>query len=89
MFPTFNFNLLCLLHPSLLHLSTFDPFAIARTNTFMPYEFIHGLAAGNVFKQASAAVQIMNVKPGEYKGKATYELTLREIRGNDSIITTQ
>lgn len=69
-------------------LSTFDPFAIARTNTFVPYEFIQGTTAGNIFKMASTGVQIMSIKPGEHKGKATWELTLRVIRGNDSIITT-
>jgi hypothetical protein len=71
------------------NLSTFDPFAIARTNIFVPYEFIQGLSAGKIFKQASSGVQIMSIKPGEHKGKATYELTLREIRGNDSVLTTQ
>jgi hypothetical protein len=69
-------------------LSTFDPFAIARSNVLLPYEFIHGLSAGNIVKCASTGVQIMSVKPGEYKGKKTWELGLRVISGHDSKITT-
>lgn len=70
-------------------LGTFDPFAIARTNTFVPFEFTHGTDAGRIFKQASAAAQILTVTPGDYKGKSTWELVLRVIRGNDTVITTQ
>ncbi|WP_299072891.1 hypothetical protein [uncultured Paraglaciecola sp.] len=69
-------------------LSTFDPFAIARVNTLLPFEFTHGLTTGNIFKQSSTGVQIMSVDPGEHKGKATWELGLRVITGHDSIITT-
>jgi hypothetical protein len=69
-------------------LGTFDPFAVARSNVLLPFEFIHGTAAGKIVKMASTAVQILAIAPGEYKGKQTWELTLRVIRGNDSVLTT-
>jgi hypothetical protein len=69
-------------------LSTFDPFAIARANTILPFEFVHGLTAGNIFKHSSSGAQIMSIDPGDHKGKSTWELGLRVITGNDSIITT-
>ena len=70
-------------------LDTFDPFAVARSNVLLPYEFTHGTATANIFKQVSTGVQIISVAPGEYKGKQTWELGLREIRGNDSKLVTQ
>lgn len=70
-------------------LSTFDPFAIARANTILPFEFVQGVTAGNIFKQSSTGVQIMSVDPGEQKGKSTWELGLRVVTGHNSIITTQ
>lgn len=70
-------------------LGTFDPFAVARTNTLVPIEFVHGLPAGNIVKQASPKAQILSIAPGEYKGKQTWELSLRVIRGNDTVLTTQ
>jgi hypothetical protein len=69
-------------------LGTFDPFAVAQSNLAIPFELIHGTTAGNIVKQASTGVQIMSVAPGEYKGKKTWELGLRVIRGNDSVLTT-
>lgn len=69
-------------------LGTFDPFAIARANALVPFEFIHGTVSGNIVKQASTGAQILTVKPGEYKGKQTWELGLRVVRGNDSVLTT-
>lgn len=69
-------------------LGTFDPFAVAQSNLAIPFEMIHGTTAGNIVKQSSTGVQIMSVAPGEYKGKKTWELGLRVIRGNDSVLTT-
>ncbi|MGQ8367138.1 hypothetical protein [Glaciecola sp. 1036] len=70
-------------------LATFDPFAIARSNTFVPLEFTQGITAGRIFKVASTAAQIITITPGEHKGKATWELTMKAIRGNDCVLTTQ
>jgi len=70
-------------------LSTFDPFAIARSSALVPFEFTHGINAGNIFKQSAASSQILTVTPGVHKGKSTWELAIRVIRGSDSIITTR
>ena len=70
-------------------LSTFDPIAIARASALIPYAFTHGIAAGEIFEQTCSGAQILSVAPGEYKGKSTWQLGLREIRGHDSIITTR
>jgi hypothetical protein len=69
-------------------LATFDPFAIARSNVLLPFEFIHGTATGAIVKSSSTGAQLMSVTPGEYKGKQTWELGLRVVRGHDSKLVT-
>lgn len=68
---------------------TFDPFGIAQSNVTVPTNFIHGGDDGNIFDDKSTGVQILGVEPGEYKGKLTWEISFREIRGNDGVLKTQ
>lgn len=68
--------------------STFDPFAIARSGAFVPASFTHGVTPGNIFTDSSTGVQILGIEPGEYKGKLTWEISVKEVRDNDGILTT-
>lgn len=70
-------------------LGTFDPFAVARQNVLMPWQLTHGLTAGHIYQQASTGMQLLSIEPGEHKGKLTWQLTGRNVRGHDSVITTK
>ncbi|WP_416305214.1 hypothetical protein [Neptunicella sp. SCSIO 80796] len=70
-------------------LGTFDPFAIAKAGTLLPYSLTHGTVTGNIFKQASSGIQLMNPVPAEYKGKQAWDIPFKVIGGHETIITTQ
>ena len=69
-------------------LSTFDPFALMRTSTLVPFTFTHGVANGEVFEQSSSGIQILTVKPTAIKGKQAWDCGFRVIKGHHSIIKT-
>ncbi len=69
-------------------LSTFDPFALMRSSTLVPFNFTHGNASGQVFEQASTGVQILTVKPAAIKGKQAWDCGFRVIKGHHSTIKT-
>lgn len=70
-------------------LSTFDPFALKRAGTIVPYSLTHGVNAGQIVNEASTGIQILDVSTAEYKGKQCWEMMFRVIRGNDSVMTTK
>jgi len=70
-------------------LGTFDPFAIAKAGTLLPYSLTHGTSAGNIFKQASSGIQLMNPQPAEYKGKQAWDIPFKVIGGHETVYTTQ
>lgn len=69
-------------------LSTFDPFALIRAASVMPFEITHGIAAGEIVKQSSTGVQLLTIQPSPQKGKQCWDIGFRVIRGNDSVLTT-
>lgn len=69
-------------------LSTFDPFALIKAATVLPFEITHGVAAGATVKQSSAGVQLLSIQSSPQKGKQCWDITYRVIRGNDSVLTT-
>tara|TARA_B100002003_G_scaffold40147_1_gene35658 strand:+ start:1693 stop:2637 length:945 start_codon:yes stop_codon:yes gene_type:complete len=69
-------------------LSTFDPFALIRAASVMPFEITHGIAAGEIVKQASTGIQLLTIQPSPQKGKQCWDIGFRVIRGNDSVLTT-
>jgi len=69
-------------------LSTFDPFALIRAASVMPFEITHGIAAGEIVKQASTGIQLLTIQPSPQKGKQCWDISFRVIRGNDSVLTT-
>ncbi|GAB5378965.1 MAG: hypothetical protein Alis3KO_01000 [Aliiglaciecola sp.] len=70
-------------------LSTFDPFAILKANTQMPYTLTHGTAPGQIWDQRSDAIQLLSVKSGEYKGKQCWDLSYRVLRGSDTVFRSR
>lgn len=66
-------------------LSTFDPFAIVRSNAIIPYQFIHGPQGGRQFIAESSGIQLMPPTPAEYKGKLAWDLPYRVIRGHETV----
>lgn len=69
-------------------LSTFDPFALIRAGAIVPFELVHGIAAGEIVKDASTGIQLLGIQPSPQKGKQCWDISFRVIRGNDSVLTT-
>ncbi|MRJ40827.1 MULTISPECIES: hypothetical protein [Idiomarina] len=60
--------------------SEFDPFPIARANTLMSMDVIHGTAAGKIFELSTAKIQLGKPTYTDREGKVCYTLPFRVIQ---------